>query len=159
MSTQAPQTPSDLGRFYGLFPQPDLARDLFNIVEGHRIDARLRLAYPGIRRDMHTIATATIERREGLSPGASEAQAVMEGLLTHTLGAAADLSSLPDAIAQLVTDAIALMDRVADPTDERCRQRPHRSSPVCAHRRRPAARPAKPVREHSRAGNCPRSGR
>ena len=115
MSTQAPQTPSDLGRFYGLFPQPDLARDLFNIVEGHRIDARLRLAYPGIRRDMHTIATATIERREGLSPGASEAQAVMEGLLTHTLGAAADLSSLPDAIAQLVTDAIALMDRVADP--------------------------------------------
>ena len=100
MSTQTPETPSDLGRFYGLFPQPDLARDLFNIVEGHRVDARLRLAYPGIRRDMHAIATTTIERRDALGPGASEAQAVVEALLMHTLGAQVDLSPLPSAVAR-----------------------------------------------------------
>ncbi len=115
MSTQTPETPSDLGRFYGLFPQPDLARDLFNIVEGHRVDARLRLAYPGIRRDMHAIAATTIERRDSLSPGASEAQAVVEGLLMHTLGGAVDLAPLPSAVAGMVIEAVALMDRVSDP--------------------------------------------
>lgn len=115
MSTQAPESPSDLGRFYGLFPQPDLARDLFNIVEGHRVDARLRSAYPGIRRDMLAIATATIERRDGLSPGASEAQAVVEGLLAHTLISTVDLTPLPSAVAAMVTEAIVLMDRVLEP--------------------------------------------
>lgn len=115
MSTQTPETPSDLARFYGLFPQPDLARDLFNIVEGHRVDARLRLAYPGIRRDMHAIAATTLERRDSLAPGASEAQAVVEGLLIHTLGGEVDLSPLPSAVADLVTNAVALMDRVSEP--------------------------------------------
>jgi hypothetical protein len=115
VSTQTPETPSDLGRFYGLFPQPDLARDLFNIVEGHRVDARLRLEYPGIRRDMHAIATTTIERRDALGPGASEAQAVVEALLMHTLGAQVDVSPLPSAVAQMVTEAIALMDQMSEP--------------------------------------------
>jgi len=115
VSTRAQPVENDLGRFYALFPQPDLARDLFNIVEGHRIDARLRAAYPGIRRDMQAIATATLERRGGIEPGASEAQAVVEGLLAHTLTGQVDLSSLPPAVAALVTDAIAVMDAVADP--------------------------------------------
>ena len=112
---QAPETLSDLGRFYGLFPQPDLARDLFNIVEGHRIDARLRSAYPGIRRDMQAIASATTERRDGLSPGAGEAQAVVEGMLVHTLMGTVDLTPLPSAIATMVSDALVLMDRVLEP--------------------------------------------
>ena len=106
MSTQAHETLSELSRFYGLFPQPDLVRDLFNIVEGHRIDARLRSAYPGIRRDMHAIATVTIERRGGLSPGASEAQAVIEGLLAHTLVGEVDLTPLPSAVATMVSEEI-----------------------------------------------------
>ena len=114
MTTSQP-VENDLGRFYALFPQPDLARDLFNIVEGHRIDARLRAAYPGIRRDMHAIAEATLERRGGLTPGAGEAQAVVEGLLAHTLAGEVDLSPLPPVIADMVSDAIALMDSVADP--------------------------------------------
>ena len=114
MTTQQP-VQSDLGRFYALFPQPDLARDLFNIVEGHRIDARLRAAYPGIRRDMYAIAAATMERRSGLTPGAGEAQAVVEGLLAHTLTGVVDLSPLPPAIAAMVADAVVLMEAVADP--------------------------------------------
>jgi len=112
VTTQQP-VQSDLGRFYALFPQPDLARDLFNLVEGHRIDARLRAAYPGIRRDMHAIATATLERRGGLTAGAGEAQAVVEGLLAHTLAGDVDLAPLPPAIAAMVADAIALMESVA----------------------------------------------
>lgn len=112
MTTREHVVESDLGRFYALFPQPDLARDLFNIVEGHRIDARLRVAYPGIRREMQTIAEATLDRRGGLAPGAGEAQAVVEGLLAHTLAGDVDLTPLPPAIADMVREAIGLMDGV-----------------------------------------------
>ena len=116
MSTHAHEAiENDLGRFYALFPQPQLARDLFNIVEGHRIDARLRAAYPGIKRDMNVIAAATLERRGGLESGLGEAQAVVEGLLAHTLTGEVDLSPLPPAVANLVSRAIALMETVVDP--------------------------------------------
>ena len=54
---------TDLTRFYAIFPQPALARDLFNIVEGHRVDSAIRRAYPGIRRDMALIQSASAERR------------------------------------------------------------------------------------------------
>ena len=33
---------STLTAFYELFPSPALARDLFNLVESYRIDARIR---------------------------------------------------------------------------------------------------------------------
>ena len=101
---------SDLGRFYALFPFPNLARDLFNIVEGHRVDARLRAAYPGIRRDMTTIANATLERRGGLTPEMGDGQAVVEGLVIHSLGLEVDLSPLPSAVADMVTTAIGLVE-------------------------------------------------
>ena len=66
MTTRA-ATETDLTRFYELFPQPGLARDLFNIVEGHRVDAAIRRAYPGIRRDMALIQAASAERRPELA--------------------------------------------------------------------------------------------
>jgi nitric oxide reductase NorD protein len=46
--------PRDLGygAFFGLFPDPTLARRLFATIENGRIDRRLRLEYRGIRRDL-----------------------------------------------------------------------------------------------------------
>ena len=61
------QKESDLTRFYELFPQPALARDLFNVVEGHRVDARIGRAYPGIRRDMRAILAQTASVRLTIS--------------------------------------------------------------------------------------------
>ena len=114
MSTrEAPET--DLGRFYALFPQPALARDLFNVVEGHRVDARLCAAYPGIRRDMAVISSATIERRPGLGPALTDAQAVVEGMIQHGLGAAPPLDDLPPAVQAMVREAVAMMDEVTGP--------------------------------------------
>ena len=77
--TTRPATETDLTRFYELFPQPGLARDLFNIVEGHRVDAAIRRAYPGIRRDMALIQAASAERRPELA-ALSDSQAVVEPL-------------------------------------------------------------------------------
>jgi nitric oxide reductase activation protein len=112
MTTRAPE--NDLTRFYALFPAPALARDLFNIIEGHRIDARLRRAYPGIRRDMDMIAGATLERRPEIGT-LSDAQAIVESLLRHTLGGEADLSPLPPAVRGGADAARRLLDEAEAP--------------------------------------------
>ena len=91
MSTLRAPAETDLTRFYAIFPQPAMARDLFNIVEGHRVDSAIRRAYPGIRRDMAKIQAASAERRPDLAT-LSDAQAVVEALLQHTLALTPDLT-------------------------------------------------------------------
>jgi len=39
---------SDIDRFYDLFPVPELARDLTNILEDYRIESRLKAEYPAL---------------------------------------------------------------------------------------------------------------
>lgn len=112
MSTTHP-TETDLTRFYALFPQPHLARDLFNVVEGHRIDSAIRRAYPGIRRDMDAIQNATSGRRPDPAT-LPDTQAIVECLLQHSLGGAPDLSGLASATRELVGRAVELLERVAD---------------------------------------------
>ena len=110
MSTLRP-TVTDLTRFYEIFPQPALARDLFNIVEGHRVDAAIRRAYPGIRRDMALIQGASADRRPGLAT-LSDAQAVVEALLQYTLGMVSDLSGLASVTQTLIAQSITMLDVV-----------------------------------------------
>ena len=113
MSTLRAPAETDLSRFYAIFPQPALARDLFNIAEGHRVDTAIRRAYPGIRRDMAKIQAASAERRPDLAT-LGDAQAVVEALLQHTLGLTPDLSDVPPATQGLIGDAVAMLDRVAE---------------------------------------------
>ena len=103
--------PSDLTRFYALFPQPDLARDLFNVVEGYRVDLLIRQAYPGIRRDMEAIRAASAERRPNLL-SLSDAQVVVEVLLQRGFGLEPDLTDVAPA-------ARGLAERAADLLIER----------------------------------------
>ncbi|MGE0347049.1 MAG: hypothetical protein AB7I24_09290, partial [Candidatus Nanopelagicales bacterium] len=114
---------TDLTRFYALFPQPALARDLFNIVEGHRIDSAMRRAYPGIRRDMELIQGASADRRPELA-SLSDAQAVVEALLQHSLGLSPDRNELAPATQEVILQATGLLaeveaegSRVADAAD------------------------------------------
>ena len=109
--TTRPATETDLTRFYELFPQPGLARDLFNIVEGHRVDAAIRRAYPGIRRDMALIQAASAERRPELAT-LSDAQAVVEALLQHTLGLTPDRSEVAEATQHLIVQAVGMLGAV-----------------------------------------------
>jgi nitric oxide reductase NorD protein len=113
MSTLRAPAETDLTRFYAIFPQPALARDLFNIAEGHRVDTAIRRAYPGIRRDMAKIQAASAERRPDLAT-LSDAQAVVEALLQHTLGLTPEMADVPPATQDLIGDAVAMLDRVAE---------------------------------------------
>lgn len=112
MTTNA--RPNELGRFYALFPYPELAEDLFNIVEGHRVDSRLRAEYPGIRRDMEPIRAATLGRRPGLGD-LPEVPAIVEALLQHALGATGHIEELPPNARAATGLAIAVLDEVAVP--------------------------------------------
>jgi nitric oxide reductase NorD protein len=105
---------TDLTRFYALFPQPALARDLFNIVEGHRVDAAIRRTYPGIRRDMAMIQAASAEGRPELA-SLPDAQAVVEALLQHTLGLVPDREGLAPATQALIDRAVAMLGTVEAP--------------------------------------------
>jgi nitric oxide reductase NorD protein len=107
-------TETDLTRFYALFPQPALARDLFNILEGHRIDSAIRRAYPGIRRDMDAIQNASAGRRPDLAT-LPESQAVVEALLQHSLGLSVETGALPAATQALITRAVTMMEALEAP--------------------------------------------
>lgn len=123
MSTVPPPTPagagtaqvphwrreSELTRFYNLFPFPALARDLFNIVEGYRIDGRIRRAYPGIRRDMDLIQRATLERRQeqGTLP---DAAVLVEVLLLAALGGEPDPDAVPPPLRPAAARARAILE-------------------------------------------------
>jgi nitric oxide reductase activation protein len=112
MSTR-PQE-SALSQFYALFPHPKLAMDLFTIVEGYRVDAKLRVAYPGIRKDMQLVSGAALERRTPLSE-LPEIPSMVEALVRHALGATLDEDELaPQARAQVI-DAIGVLEEITAP--------------------------------------------
>jgi len=103
------RTETDLTRFYALFPEPDLARDLFNLVEGHRIETRMRGAYPGIRRDIDAIQAMSAERRPVLAT-LPDAQAVVEALLQRIIGMTPQLEDLAPFTRSLVDRAQQKLD-------------------------------------------------
>jgi nitric oxide reductase NorD protein len=77
------------------------------------VDAAIRRAYPGIRRDMALIQAASAERRPELAT-LSDAQAVVEALLQHTLGLTPDRSEVAEATQHLIVQAVAMLAAVED---------------------------------------------
>ena len=67
--------------------------DLFTIVEGYRVDARLRASYPGIQKDMRLVSDAALQRRTPLSE-LPEIPSMVEALVRHALGATLDQDEL-----------------------------------------------------------------
>lgn len=75
------------------------------------MDSAIRRAYPGIRRDMALIQGASAERRPALAT-LSDAQAVVEALLQHTLGLSPDRSELAPVTQTIIVRAVQMMDVV-----------------------------------------------
>lgn len=108
---------SDLTRFYALFPSPALARDIFNIVEGQRIEALIRRRYPGIRRDMDLIQQQTLLRREemGTSPAdLPEVGQVIDALMVATMDGEPPFDDMSAHVREASEAAIAMLPEVED---------------------------------------------
>jgi nitric oxide reductase NorD protein len=80
--TEAPLT--DMERFFDLFPDRQLASDLFTIAEDARVDFLVKREYPGIRRFWRLIQGRELERRPHL-PGLPLREAFLENLVRASL--------------------------------------------------------------------------
>ena len=104
---------STLTTFYQLFPWPGLARDLFNVTKMYRIDARIRAAYPGIKRDMDAVYAASGDDRGDLGM-LTDPQAVVESLLLVVMGHEPDLTDVPVPTRELIAQARSAMEQLGD---------------------------------------------
>lgn len=80
-----PAAPDAFSAFFGVFPQADLARSLFALLEDARIDAAMLRRYKGLRHDVRMLMAHSLAQRPAWH-GLTLRQALLEGLLQRTLG-------------------------------------------------------------------------
>ena len=69
-----------LGNLFQCYPQPEIIRDLWEIVEDARIDFLLRHEYPGLQEDLTSLTKEAMELRT-LSHGMTAREMVLDALL------------------------------------------------------------------------------
>lgn len=87
---------SDLSRFFHLFPNPALARDIFNLLDTARIESMLHQDLPGLYREMLRIKKALLAHRKpstGDAPKDRAMEKAMRQWLSFTPGDRASESS------------------------------------------------------------------
>jgi hypothetical protein len=75
---------SPLEAFFHLFPRKDLARDLFHVLEGARVDHCLQREYRGLKKDMNRFLPLAMEARPAISSLPLQ-QAILESILRWAL--------------------------------------------------------------------------
>lgn len=80
--------------FFAAFAQPELARQLFMVLEAARIDTYVAQRYKGIRRELALVMAHSLRQRPALEE-LPWRQALLEGLLQFTLGAPFPVSLPP----------------------------------------------------------------
>lgn len=104
---EAREGEGELQRFFAAFPNKSLARDLFQVLEDHRVEARIRAEYPGVARDLDRLGPELRQGRE--APSGSAARAV-EGLARVVYGLEAlDLNEAEQTALQPVLGSLALV--------------------------------------------------
>jgi len=104
---------ASLEDLFQLYPHPLLIRDLWMMAEDARIEACLKAEYAGLRRDMDAVAREEVARRS-LTHGMSVRELVVE-LLLQMSASGPDEVRVPDALADVVERAWALLQAVATP--------------------------------------------
>ncbi|HZC67242.1 MAG TPA: VWA domain-containing protein, partial [Nitrospirales bacterium] len=105
--------PTSLEELFQWYPHPLLIRDLWMMAEDARIEACLKAEYPGLRRDMDAVAREEVARRS-LTHGMSVREMVVELLLQMSASDPEEVR-VPDALADMVARAWALLQAVATP--------------------------------------------
>jgi nitric oxide reductase NorD protein len=114
----------DIDAFFSLFPERDLAVDLYTIIEAYRLEPFLRTELPGLMKQTENILLALFEDRPGLGD-LSEKTAFVEALYQHFLGKrtkGASPGGFLDAVKKLhsfvhdaeVEESLAILGRLYD---------------------------------------------
>jgi hypothetical protein len=75
---------SPLEAFFHLFPRKDLARDLFHVLEGARVDHCLQREYRGLKKELNRFLPLTMQLRPAI-PSLPLHQAILESILRWAL--------------------------------------------------------------------------
>ena len=103
---------TDMERFFDLFPERQLASDLFTLVEDLRIDARIRSEYSGIARATRRVQAGELEHRPNVRTLPLR-QAFVENLVRASLDGA-NLMEFPKPLEPLLYQSITTLDAVRD---------------------------------------------
>ena len=101
-------------KFLGRVPQPRLVYDLFSILEEGRLDARIALAYPGLRRALQRAQAEALDGRRSFDT-ASPVTAMLELLVRMGLGAFIGLP-VPMGCETVVRELTAIVRALDDPS-------------------------------------------
>ena len=103
---------SELERFYELFPEPALARDLTALLEDYRINARLQAEYPVLGRQIAELNFYMVSKRPSLAHLATDKQRAVE-LIAQKLLAGTTKESVPETIKHTLERALSLSQPLA----------------------------------------------
>lgn len=98
-------TPASLGDLFAFYPQPNLIRDLWTLLEDARVEFLLRQEYPGLARDLTALAREAVQART-LSHGLTIREMVIDLLLllsTDEPGTVAIPEGVTDVVSELWT--------------------------------------------------------
>ncbi len=104
---------TDVERFFDLFPDRQMASDLYTIVEDTRIDSAIRREYGGIRRPLSRMQQAALENRPSIREMPLR-QAFVENLVRASIDGRSRMLWPRDQGAVLAT-GLEVLDRIADP--------------------------------------------
>jgi len=98
---------SDTEQFYHLFPDPDLAKDLMNILDDFRIDARLKREYPALGHHMNRVNTFLAAKRPALGQLSTDTQRIVE-LIGQRLSSGTTNEAVPHALQKAFDFAVSV---------------------------------------------------
>jgi nitric oxide reductase NorD protein len=104
---------TDMERFFDLFPDRQLASDLYTICEDRRIDAAVKQSYGGIRKTLTRMQRAELLHRPDVQMLPLR-QAFVENLVRASLEGA-DAVLWPHSRAEEMSRGLAILDRLAEP--------------------------------------------
>ncbi len=105
---------SELERFYELFPEPVLARDLTTILEDYRINARLQAEYPVLGEHIVEMNTHMVSKRPSLEHFDTDKQRAVE-FIAQKLMAGTTKEQAPETIEQILNHVLSLSQPLAYP--------------------------------------------
>lgn len=100
----------DFDVFFRAFPVPRAARQIFHVLEDHRIDCAIHRFYPGVRGDLERIMSRSRSERDGVAILQSAGE-LLEALLQYTLGAERESLETLD-VTGLLPPILDLADRL-----------------------------------------------
>lgn len=105
---------SDIEKFYALFPEPALAKDLITILEDYRIKSRLQAEYPVLGEQISEMNVYMVSKRPSLDELGNDKQRAVE-LIAQSLIAGTTKEEVPGNIERTLAQALSISQPLSSP--------------------------------------------